>query len=99
MSPAVAPVSEMLSRWLAVRGMSDEPARLLAELNARLGDPDAAIGPSYLMTEHILKPGRLERIWTHGIMPLLEERFYGNRAELTRFSLDSIRAAIRPSGT
>lgn len=94
MSPAVAPVSEMLSRWLAARGMSDEPARLLAELNARLGDPDAAIGPSYLMTEHILKPGRLERIWTHGIMPLLEERFYGNRDELTRFSLDSIRAAI-----
>lgn len=99
MSPAVAPVSEMLSRWLAARGMSDEPARLLAELNSRLGDPDAAIGPSYLMTEQILKLGRLERIWTHGIMPLLEERFYGNRDELKRFSLDSIRAAIQPSGT
>lgn len=99
MSPAVAPVSEMLSRWLAARGMSDEPARLLAELNSRLGDPDAAIGPSYLMTEHILKPGRLERIWTHGIMPLLEERFYGSGDELTRFSLDSIRAAIQRSGT
>lgn len=99
MSPAVAPVSEMLSRWLAARGLPDEPARLLAELNSRLGDPDAAIGPSYLMTEHILKPGRLERIWTHGIMPLLEERFYGNRDELTRFSLKSIRAAIPPSGT
>ncbi|GAA2983393.1 5-methylcytosine-specific restriction protein B [Microbacterium terrae] len=99
MSPAVAPVSEMLSRWLSARGMSDEPARLLAELNSRLGDPDAAIGPSYLMTEHILKPGRLERIWTHGIMPLLEERFYGNRDELTRFSLEGIRAAIQRSGT
>lgn len=98
MSPAVAPVSEMLSRWLAARGMSDEPARLLAELNSRLGDPDAAIGPSYLMTDHILKPGRLERVWTHGIMPLLEERFYGNRDELTRLSLDSIRAAIHRSG-
>ncbi|MBD3942538.1 AAA family ATPase [Microbacterium sp. NEAU-LLC] len=99
MSPAVAPVSEMLSRWLSARGMSDEPARLLTELNSRLGDPDAAIGPSYLMTEHILKPGRLERIWTHGIMPLLEERFYGSRDELTQFSLDSIRAAIQRSGT
>lgn len=99
MSPAVAPVSEILSRWLAARGMSDEPARLLAELNTRLGDPDAAIGPSYLMTEHILKPGRLERIWTHGIIPLLEERFYGNREELKRFSLQSIRATLPPSGT
>lgn len=99
MSPAVAPVSEMLSRWLAARGMSDEPARLLAELNTRLGDPDAAIGPSYLMTEHVLKPGRLERIWMHGIMPLLEERYYGNRDELKRFSLESIRAAVPPSST
>lgn len=99
MSPAVAPISEILSRWLAARGMSDEPARLLAELNSRLGDPDAAIGPSYLMTEHILKPGRLERIWTHGIMPLLEERFYGDRDELKRFSLQSIRAALPPSGS
>ena len=99
MSPAVAPVSEMLGRWLGARGMSDEPARLLAELNARLGDPDAAIGPSYLMTERVLEPGRLERIWAHGIMPLLEERFYGNRDELARFSLASVRAAISPSST
>ena len=97
MSPAVAPVDKMLARWLAARGLPDEPARLLAELNARLGDPDAAIGPSYLMTEHIVKPGRLERIWAHGIMPLLEERYYGNRDELERFSLTSIRAAVSAS--
>lgn len=94
MAPASAPVRDVLRKWLAQRGMPDAPARLLAELNKRLGDPDAAIGPSYLMTKSIMEPGRLERIWVHAILPLLEERYYGTGEDLKRFSLDAIRAAI-----
>lgn len=94
MAPSSPPVSDVLAKWLSKQGMSDAPARLLAELNRRLGDPDAAIGPSYLMTNSVMEPGRLERIWAHAILPLLEERFYGTGEDLTRYSLASIRAAI-----
>ena len=41
-----------------------------------------------------MEPGRLERIWAHAILPLLEERFYGTGEDLKRYSLDVIRAAI-----
>lgn len=94
MAPGAAPVSNVLAKWLARNGMSDDPARLLAELNRRLGDPDAAIGPSYLMTSSVMRPGRLERIWAHAILPLLEERFYGTGEDLRQYSLSAIRAAI-----
>jgi len=94
MAPSSAPVSDVLAKWLSKQGMSDAPARLLAELNRRLGDPDAAIGPSYLMTKSVMEPGRIERIWAHAILPLLEERFYGTGEDLKRYSLATIRAAI-----
>ena len=55
---------------------------------------DAAIGPSFLMTKSITAPGRLERIWAHAILPLLEERFYGTGEDLSRFSLAALRSAI-----
>ncbi|MGH1549202.1 McrB family protein [Leifsonia poae] len=95
MAPAAAPVSDVLAKWLAQNGMPDEPAHLLAELNRRLGDPDVAIGPSYLMTPTVMDSGRLERIWAHAILPLLEERFYGTGEDLDRFSLNAVRAGIR----
>ncbi|WGT47567.1 McrB family protein [Tessaracoccus lacteus] len=97
MAPSAAPVSDVLSKWLSQHGMPDEPALLLEELNRRLGDPDAAIGPSYLMTKSVMQRGRLERIWAHAILPLLEERFYGTGEDLQRYSLASIRSAIAPS--
>lgn len=94
MAPSEPPVSDLLALWLKSRGLPDYPARLLNELNKRLGDPDAAIGPSYLMTEDVMEPGRLERIWKHAILPLLEERFYGRRDELQKFALEQVRSAV-----
>ena len=95
MAPSAAPVSGVLAKWLARSGMPDAPAELLAELNRRIGDPDAAIGPSYLMTASVMEPGRLERIWAHAILPLLEERFHGTGEDLKKFSLSAVRAGIR----
>lgn len=94
LSPTSKPVDSLLAKWLADRNMPDYPARLLAELNRRLNDPEASIGPSYLMTDKITEPGRLERIWDHAIMPLLDERFYGTGEDLNRFSLASVRRAV-----
>lgn len=94
LAPTVEPISNLLGNWLTSKGLDEKPSRLLAELNERIGDPDAAIGPSFLMTEAIKDPGRLERIWDHAIMPLLEERFYGTGQDLGHFSLESVRRAV-----
>ena len=49
LDPRIPPVQGLLARWLSFNGLPNEPARLLDELNRRLEDADAAIGPSYLM--------------------------------------------------
>jgi 5-methylcytosine-specific restriction protein B len=96
-SPEVEPIASLLRRWLSERGMHHEPAVLLEALNKELDDADFSIGPSYLMDERILEGGELERIWTHALIPLLEEHFYGSGVDVqARFSLAALR---KPSST
>lgn len=67
-------------------GLPAEAALLLDELNQRVKDADAAIGPSYLMDERIYKRADgLDRVWKHSIMPLLDDLLYvlaGGRSRL-----------------
>lgn len=99
--PAEAPVRGLLDRWLAAEGLSDEPARLLEELNGRIDDPDFAIGPSYFMRPEVHREGGLSRMWRTDILPLLEEHHYGDAVNVAeRYNLERIRksvAAARPS--
>ena len=84
MSPEKEPVEGLLRRWLVEKSLTENAADLLDTLNERIADPEAPVGPSYLMLEDIDEEGCLERVWKYGIMPLLEERFYGlddNRLE------------------
>ena len=97
-SPSKAPISNLLSEWLKTNGSSDEPARLLNELNERLGDADYAIGPSYMMNEGVQTEEGLERIWKYSIMPLLVEHFYGRPGATDQFELAALRQAIRSTG-
>jgi len=94
MAPSTTPVDGLLAEWLRSKEIGDRPARLLEKLNSRLGDPDAAIGPSFLMHPQIDDDAVLERIWKHAIMPVLEERFYGTNQSLDRFTLSAIAAAV-----
>jgi 5-methylcytosine-specific restriction enzyme B len=94
LAPNAEPINGLLSRWLVAHRMDDLPSRLLTELNRRLSEPEAAIGPSYLMADGVERHDRLEMIWKHAIIPLLEERFYGTGQSLERFSLESIRTAV-----
>ena len=65
------------------------------ELNRRLEDADAAIGPSYLMKPSIYaRPDGLERVWQYEIMPLLEDLFYGQRDLAEAYGLESLRKAV-----
>jgi 5-methylcytosine-specific restriction protein B len=80
LDPRVPPVQGLLSRWLDKRQLPMAAALLLDELNRRIGDSDAAIGPSYLMDERIYqRADGFGRVWQYSIMPLLEDLFYGQR--------------------
>ena len=95
LDPRIPPVQGLLARWLEHHELADEPARLLDLLNARLGDADLAIGPSYLMKEAIHdRADGVDRVWQYEIMPLLEDLFYGQPDLAERYGLASLRAAI-----
>jgi 5-methylcytosine-specific restriction protein B len=93
--PRVPPVRGLLARWLERHDLPNESALLLDELNRRIEDADAAIGPSYLMDERIYaKPDGLGQVWQYQIMPLLEDLFYGQQDLADRYGLPSLRKAV-----
>lgn len=97
LSPRSEPTAGLLARWLKREGRDLEPARLLDALNARIGDADFAIGPSYLMKPGAYRDGGLERVWRTKILPLLEEHHYGEGLDVAaRYGLDALRGQ-RPS--
>ena len=98
LDPRIAPVQGLLARWLTEHHLPLDAARLLDELNKRLEDSDAAIGPSYLMKEEIYRRADgLDRVWQYDIMPLLEDLFYGQRDLAERYGLPGLRKAIAPA--
>ena len=95
LDPRIPPVEGLLSRWLDEHHLPQEAALLLDELNRRIADSDAAIGPSYLMDERIYqREDGLGRVWQYSIMPLLEDLFYGQRDLDELYGLPSLRKAI-----
>jgi 5-methylcytosine-specific restriction enzyme B len=95
LDPRIPPVQGLLSRWLDKRHLPQEAALLLDELNRRIADSDAAIGPSYLMDKRIYqREDGLGRVWQYSIMPLLEDLFYGQRDLEELYGLPSLRKAI-----
>jgi 5-methylcytosine-specific restriction protein B len=102
--PDEEPVRDVLAGWLTDHAApGDQRAELLQALNDAIGneDHDFKIGPSYLMKPHLNQPGRLERVWRHDLLPLLEEHYYGRytRAQIRqRFGLDAIRTRIANAG-
>ena len=100
LDPSIPPVQGLLARWLTEQQLPLNAARLLDELNGRIEDADAAIGPSYLMKEAIYRrDDGLERVWQYDIMPLLEDLFYGQRDLAEHYGLPSLRKAIASAPT
>lgn len=96
-APTQPPISGLLRAWLKDEKRTDDlPARLLDELNKRLDDSDASIGPSYLMNAQSATREGLHRIWKHAILPLLVEHFYGRPEMVERFTLERLVTAIEP---
>lgn len=95
LSPDRPPIAGLLARWLQARALPDTPARLLDALNARLGDADRAIGPSYLMKPAVVRPEGLDLVWRTQILPLLEDQLYGTGIEVEEeYGLPALRAAL-----
>jgi len=95
--PTAPPVAGLLARWLDRHSLPVEPARLLVELNATIGDPDFAVGPSYLMSKKVAEPNGLERIWRTAILPLLAEHYFGEGRDIdAEFGLTALRSRLEP---
>ena len=51
------------------------------------------------MTKSIKVPGVLDRIWSHALMPLLEEQYYGSEDDVAKvFALSAVRRTLREDG-
>ncbi|MUN36474.1 AAA family ATPase [Actinomadura litoris] len=93
--PDEPPTRDMLAEWLKKEELTDEPARLLAELNRRIEDRDFKIGPSYLMRESAATEVGLARIWRTQILPLLAEHHYGDGTDVeANYGLDALRRRL-----
>lgn len=97
LSPLVAPIDGLLSRWLDRHELEPEPAILLETLNRLIaaadGDSELAVGPSYFMTRTGDAPD-LDEIWAFELVPLLRERFHGTGVDVARdFGLARVRKA------
>jgi 5-methylcytosine-specific restriction protein B len=96
MIPGEPPLRDMLRRWLQAHNLPADRADLLDELNRAIGDRDAAVGPSYLMTPQAATDKGLARIWKNAIMPLLEERHIGDGIDINlRYGIDALRKRLK----
>jgi len=91
-------LDEVLRAWLGARGLPEERADLLVELNRRIPDKDFKLGPSYLMTSAVEHESGLDRIWRSAILPLLEEYHVADGVDVqARYGLPALRRAIQAS--
>lgn len=94
--PDRPPIQGLLGRWLG-RNRPDMVgvAAVVDRANELLADRNAAIGPSYFMRKDLDQP-RLESVWTHEIVPLLEDYFFDAPDRLREFQLASLQKAVAP---
>lgn len=91
------PIRGLLRRWLQRHHPHVEwVADVVDEANRRLGDRQAAIGPSYFMRGD-LNDRWVELIWQHAVLPYLEEPFFGEEDRLRDFSLGALLRAVGPT--
>ncbi|WP_326788592.1 AAA family ATPase [Streptomyces sp. NBC_00151] len=95
--PEVEPLEGMLERWLPGAGQSQDAAKLLTELNRRIGESPSGdqgfrIGPSYFM-QPLAHGGHaaLARLWRTQIIPLLTEFHWGDSTDVAaEYALDEL---------
>jgi dynein-related subfamily AAA family protein/EVE domain-containing protein len=96
--PDRPPVEGLLSRWLERHGLEGFAwvSAVLEQANAKLDDREAAIGPSHFLLEDPaeLSEERIARIWSHAVLPYLQERLMGEPQRLVEFELELLRSGL-----
>ena len=95
--PDAEPIKGLLRHWLAEKAPSmGWVADVVDRANERLGeDRHAAIGPSHFMKPD-LDDEAIERVWTHSVLPYIEECLFGQSDRLDGFALDALRSSDTP---
>ena len=92
--PDKPPINGLLNRWLKENAPNMTwVADMVDHANEKLGDRQAAIGPSYFMKSD-LDGRKVALTWEHNVLPYIEERLYGERDRLDEFGLDALRREI-----
>ncbi len=92
--PDMPPVRGTLRRWLDAKAPHMTwVADVVDRANELLGrENDAAIGHSHFMGKEDLNEDTLDEIWSHSVLPYIQERLYGADDELLRqFQLGRLR--------
>ena len=88
--PDKPPVEGLLRRWLDDHADGLEWVAEIVDLaNEKLGNREAAIGPSYFMQDGLTEE-KVELTWEHNVLPYVEEQLYGQPGRLAEFDLDSL---------
>jgi hypothetical protein len=96
----IAPDAAVLAAWLRARppragtAFADKVVSLFRGLNARLREetgPNCQVGHSYFMVPD-LDESRLQAVWEHQVVPLLDEYFAGQPGRAAGFELDELLA-------
>ena len=90
--PDAEPIKGLLRRWLTEKAPEmGWVAEVVDRANEHLSkDRHAAIGPSYFMKDD-LDDDAVERIWTHSVVPYVEECLFGQHDRLSDFDLAALR--------
>jgi MoxR-like ATPase len=98
--PDRPPVKGLLDRWLKRNRLERFGwiSAVLDRANEKLDDSDAAIGPSHFLLKDPteLSDERIARIWSHSVLPYLQERLIGEPGRLREFELERLRSADTP---
>ena len=95
--PDAEPIRGLLRRWLAKNvARMGWVADVVDRANEHLSENrHAAIGPSHFMKPS-LDDEAVERIWTHSVIPYVEEYLFGQDDRLGAFALDALRTSGGP---
>jgi len=66
--------------------------------NAKLNDRHAAIGPSHFMRRD-LDESWVDLIWSHSVLPYIEEQLFAEPEQIREFTLETLRASAEDDGT
>ena len=96
--PDDGPMAGLLDRWLDHKREPAWVGRLVNEVNRELkdaiGGSHLLLGPSHFMKEYgsslDVQRERLRRIWEYNIEPFIEDQFFGDPSQISRFRFKAV---------